>query len=98
MASVDAEVAGPLRRDPPGRRRLRDQRVHRVRRLEAERAAAWPAEGLQQLLDDLVRAVGRPGAGPRQAVAEITGQRGPQGYRVPVRIAIQAAGHLANRR
>ena len=64
--------------DPPGAGGLRDQRVHGVRRLEAERAPARAAERLEQLLDDLVGAVGRPHLPPGQPVAEVGGQVGAQ--------------------
>ena len=37
-----------------------DDRVHRIRRHESDRASARPAERLQQLLQDLVGAVGGP--------------------------------------
>ena len=57
---VDREgvVTPPV--DPAGGRGRRDQVVHRVRRLEAHGGAARAAEGLQQLLEDLVAAVGGP--------------------------------------
>ncbi len=66
---VDGEV-GPARGGQPvGAGAAGDERVHRVRRLEADRDPARAAEGLQQLLEDLVGAVGRPQvrAGERHA-------------------------------
>ena len=83
--------------DPPGAGGQRDQRVHRVGRLEPERGAARPAEGLQQLLDDLVGAVGRPGVGLGEPVAEVGGQVLAQLHRVPVGVAVQRARHREHR-
>ena len=69
----------------------RQQRVHRVGRREAERGAAGAGEGLQDLLDHLVRAVGGPQLTAGQAVAEVPGQVRAQRHRVPVGVAVQPA-------
>ena len=87
---VEPEVVAAAAVQPVGARGPRDDRVHRVGRLEPQRRAAVPAERLQQLLEDLVGAVGRPDLPPGQPVPEIGGQVGPQLRRVPVRVAVQA--------
>ena len=83
--------------DPARAGRQRQQRVHRVRRAEAHRVAALAAERLQQLLLDLVGAVGRPHVGRGQAVADVAGQVLAQRHRVPVRVAVQVADQPADR-
>ena len=55
------------RRSSGCRCRAASSGVHRVRRREAQRGAARPAERLQQLLLDLVGAVGRPDVGRRSS-------------------------------
>ena len=57
---VDGEVVPTLARDPGGAGAAGQQRVHRVRRREPERGAPGTAEGLQDVLQDLVGAVRRP--------------------------------------
>ena len=74
--------------------------VHRVRRLEADRGAAGSAEGLQELLDDLVGAVGRPDVGQADLVSgrvrQILGELRAQLHGVPVRVAVEVPGRLAH--
>lgn len=96
---VDGEVLVAGAGDPAGAGAARDEVVHRVRGLEADRGAAGAAEGLEQLLDDLVGAVGRPdvGGGQREVsggAAQIGGQFGAQFDRVPVGVAVESAGGL----
>ena len=62
---LEVRVAVPVQ--PAGAGARGEQRVHRVRRREAHRGTAGPAERLQQLLLDLVGAVGRPDVGRRSA-------------------------------
>jgi hypothetical protein len=76
--------------------------MHRIRRHEADGAAAGATERLQQLLQDLVGTVGRPQvfdterrAGLR---AQIGGQVGAQRHRVPVRIPVQVSRDGLDRR
>ena len=57
---VEAEVVGAVCLQPPRLGAVGDDRVHRVRRHEADCAAARPAERLQQLLQHLVGTVGGP--------------------------------------
>src|SRR4051794_35478153 len=89
MSRVDSEIVFTPRVDPRGRRRQRDQPMHRVRRLETDRRAPWPAERLQQLLDHFVRAVRRPDLVRREAMSEICRQALAQLDRLTVRIAVQ---------
>ncbi len=97
---VDREVLVPGTGDPARARAARDEPVHRVRRLEADRGAAGPAEGLEQLLDDLVGAVGRPDVGQADLVAggvrQVLGEPGAQLDRVPVRVAVEVAGRVTD--
>ncbi len=95
---VDREVRVARTRDPAGARAACDERVHRVRRLETDRRTARSAEGLQQLLDDLVGAVGGPHVLDAERVLaglrQVGGQLGAQLHRVPVGVAVQVAGGL----
>ena len=98
---VEAEVVGTVGHQPFGLGAVGDDRVHRIRRHEADRAAAGAAERLQQLLQDLVGTVGGPqvfdterGAGLR---AQVGGQVGAQRHRVAVGIAVQVAGDRLDR-
>src|SRR3712207_8581217 len=50
------EVLAPVPVDPPGTRAGADDGVHRVGRREAQRGAPGTSEGLQDLLQHLVRA------------------------------------------
>ena len=91
---VEGEVLAARPGDPAGAGAAGDERVHRVRRLEAQRGAAGPAEGLQQLLDDLVGAVGRPDLARRRPRGrrQVGGQLGAQLDRVPVGVAVERRG------
>ncbi len=95
---VDREVLASRAGDPARAGPARDERVHRVRRLEADRRTARSAEGLQQLLDDLVGAVGGPHVLDAERVlagpGEVLGQLGAQLNGVPVGVAVQATGGL----
>jgi hypothetical protein len=82
---VDAAPGG----HPPGAGAECQQRVHRVRRGEAERGAPRPAERLEQLLLDLVGAVGRPHLLGGEPVAEVARQVGTQRHGVAVRVAVE---------
>ncbi len=90
-ATVQREVLVAPAVDPRGAGAGGEQRVHRVRRGEAERGAPGAAEGLQQLLLDLVGAVGRPDVGAGQPVPEVGGEVGAQRDRVPVGVAVEVA-------
>ena len=57
---VEAEVVGAVGDQPCGLGAVGDDRVHRIRRHESDRAAARTAERLQQLLQDFVGTVGGP--------------------------------------
>ena len=98
---VEAEVRGARRLDPFGVGAVGDDRVHRIRRDEADRAASRTAEGLQQLLQDLVGSICRPEvfhAEPDPGLhAEVGGQVGAQRHRVAVGIAVQVDGRIAHR-
>src|SRR5690606_16431395 len=59
-------------------------------------AAAGAAEGLEDLLDDLVGAVGRPHLLGGQAVAQVGGQLGAELDGVPVGVAVELAGDPAD--
>ena len=102
LVGVEREVVAPRRRDPLGARAGGEDRVHRVRRLEAQRAASRPAEGLQQLLEHLVRPVGGPEVlgGERDAgrPGQVGGERPAQGGVVAVGVAVERRGGLAGRR
>ncbi len=98
LIRVQPEVGPPAGGDPAGPGGLRDQRVHGVRRLEAERAAAGAAEGEQDLLQHLVGPVRGPRVRAGQAVPEVAGEGGAQHNRVPVRIAVQPGRHVRDRR
>jgi hypothetical protein len=63
--------------------------VHGVAGVEPERSPARAAEGLQQLLDDLVRPVGGPQVAGGQPVPEVVGQVLAQLDGVPVWVAVQ---------
>ena len=99
--SGEREVGGraALGGDPAGVGVARVLGVHRVVRGEAQRRAARPAVGEQQLVHDLVRAVrgpdrlGRRG-GHARLRGEILPQLATQVQRFPVRIAVQADGRL----
>src|ERR1700691_2337996 len=93
--TVATAVAGG--RYPAGARVLRGLLVHRVRRLEAERGAAGPAEGEQQLLHDLVGAVGGPDLVPPEPVPEVGGQVVAQADDVAVRVPVQGARYPGHR-
>lgn len=98
---IQAEVFSPNRRDPPRLSAVGDDRVHRIGRHEADRAAARTAERLQQLLQDFVGSVccpdvldadlhaGRPG--------QIVGQIAPQVDGVAIGIAMQFGGRGTHR-
>src|SRR5699024_7284416 len=58
--SVEGEVVLAVSAEPAGSGSGRDQRVHRIRRREAEHGAPGSAEGLDDMAEDLVRAVGGP--------------------------------------
>ena len=97
---VKAEVVGAVGHQPLGLSAAGDDRVHRIGRHEAERAAARPAERLQQLLQDFVRTVGGPevfdaerGSGLR---GQVRGQVGAQRHRVAVGVAVQIGGGVAD--
>ena len=76
--------------------------MHRIRRHEPERTAAGTAEGLQQLLQNLVGTVCRPEVldaelhtgGPGQGGGEV----GTEGDGIAIGIAVQLSGGLAHRR
>ena len=74
--------------DETGAGNPRDVGVHRVGGLERHDLALRAAEGLHELLDNLVGAVGRPQAlGQR---AHVAGQALPQRGEVAVRVAVEA--------
>jgi hypothetical protein len=83
------EVGAPVALDPFGTGTQCQQRVHRVRRDEAKRGAARSAERLEELLLDLVGAVGRPGVGAGQPVPKVGGEVLAQRYGVPVRVPVE---------
>lgn len=97
---VDGEVLPAGAGDPAGAGAARDQGVHRVRGLEADRRAPRAAEGLEQLLEDLVGAVGGPDvlqgdrvlAGAGEVLRELRAQL----HRVPVGVAVEGAGGLGD--
>ncbi len=97
---VDGEVVVARAGDPAGAGAPGDQRVHRVRGLEAERGATGAAEGLQQLLEHLVGAVGGPdvlpGDGEAGGPGQVAGQALAQLDRVPVGVAVEVAGGLGD--
>lgn len=97
---VEGEVVAAGSVDPAGAGAPGDERVHRVRGLEAERGAAGAAEGLEELLDDLVGAVGGPDVRQGHRVlagtGEVGGERGAQLDGVPVGVAVQLPGGLAD--
>lgn len=97
---VDGEVLVARSGDPAGAGTAGDEGVHGVRGLEADRGAAGSAEGLQQLLEDLVGAVGGPYVGGRDRVpggaGEVAGQFGTEFDGVPVGVAVEVAGGLAD--
>lgn len=97
---VDREVVVAGAGDPAGAGAARDEAVHRVRRLEADRRTARSAEGLQQLLDDLVGAVGRPHVGQGDLVAggvrQVLRELRAQLHGVPVRVAVEVPGRLTH--
>ena len=88
--------------DPRRAGRRGDDRVHRVGRGEAERGATGAAERLQQVQEDLVRAVARPdllgvthgGAAAREVGREALAQVGE----LPVGVAVQPGGDLGHGR
>jgi hypothetical protein len=86
---VEGEVVLAEPAHPAGPGGHRDQSVHRVGGLEAQRGAPGAAEGHQDLLDDLVRPVGRPDLTAGQVVAQVPGQLGPQRVGVAVRVPVQ---------
>ncbi len=98
---VEAEVVGAVGLQPPGLGAVGDDRVHRVRRHEADCAAARTAERLQQLLQDLVGTVGRPDVldadGDAGLRRQVGGQVGAQRDRVAVGIAVQLRGRRPHR-
>jgi len=93
---VKSSWRGP--EDPAGARAAGDEGVHGVGRFEADGAAAGSAEGLQQLLDDFVGAVGGPdlvlGDGVAAGAGEVAGQLGAQFDRVAVGVAVELPGRL----
>ncbi|GAA3067833.1 hypothetical protein GCM10020000_60250 [Streptomyces olivoverticillatus] len=97
---VDGEVVAARAGEPAGAGAARDQRVHGVGGLEAEGGAAGAAEGLQQLLEDLVGAVGGPDVRLGDLVArgtgEVGGEFGAQLHRVPVGVAVEVPGGLGD--
>ena len=98
---VEAEVVGAVGDQPFGLGAVGDDRVHRVRRHEADRAAARAAERLQQLLQDLVGTVGGPEVFDSDVDAGLGGQIGrqvgAQRHRVAVGVAVQVACDRADR-
>ena len=75
---------------------IREDRVHGIRRGETEHAAAWTAECLQQLLQNLIRAIGRPHLRIAHAHAGLFRYVVRQGlaqlHRITLRIAIECGG------
>ena len=96
VIGLQAEVGVPGAADPAGAGGQGDQRVHRVGRLEAQRGPPLAAERLEQLLDDLVGAVGHPHLVRVQPAAEIGGQVTAERHRVAVRVAVQRPGYLSD--
>jgi hypothetical protein len=87
-------IVGRSRLGDPARRGAEsDQPVHGVRRLEPEGSSPGPAEGLADLLQHLVRAVGGPNLLGSQREAgcwgEVRGQVRAQRRRLPVGIAVE---------
>lgn len=97
---VDGEVLVARPGDPAGSGAPGDEGVHGVRGLEADRGTAGAAEGLQQLLEHLVGAVGRPDVGAADLVpggaAEVAGQLGAELDGFPVGVAVEVTGGLAD--
>lgn len=97
---VDGEVLVARSGDPAGAGTAGDEGVHGVRGLEADRGAPRAAEGLQQLLEHFVGAVGRPDVGEADLVsggaAEVAGQLRTELDGVPVGVAVEVAGGLAD--
>ena len=93
---AQAVVLRALADDVFGVRSAGQQRVHGVRGREAQRLAAGPAEGLENLLEDLVGAVGGPDVLGAKPVAEVFGQGFPEFGEFPVRIAVEARGGLGH--
>jgi hypothetical protein len=83
--------------DPRGAGAGADDRVHGVRRREAERGATGAAERLQHVLQHLVGAVAGPHLVGPDAVAEVAGQRLAQGGELAVRVPVEVA-HLQRHR
>ena len=100
---VDVEVVDALTTiaqavDPCRSRAARDDRVHRVARREAERDAARATEGLHDVAEHLVAAVGGPDLLDRQPDArhaiEVVGEGRAQFGELAVRVAVQPARGL----
>src|SRR5204862_4492450 len=93
QSEVDIAVAV----DPAGTGTDREQRVHRVRRGEAQRRAPRTAERLEQLLLDLVGTVGRPQVRYAQRVPEVGCEVPAQRHGIAVGVAVQVAQFAAER-
>ena len=94
---AQAELVVALRRDPLGARARRDDRVHRVGGREAEHAATRAAEGLQQLLDDLVGAVRGPHLLALDTLAQIGGEVLAQRRELAVGVPVDGAQRVLDR-
>src|SRR5690606_19109833 len=85
----DLVVGVAFRGDPGAADPRGDDGVHRVGGREAEHTASGTAEGLQELLDDLVRAVGGPDVVAAEAVTEVAGQRLTERRELAVGVAVR---------
>ncbi|OEI67229.1 hypothetical protein Cus16_3130 [Curtobacterium sp. ER1/6] len=99
----DAELVVALRRDPPRAGAGGEDRVHRVGGREAEHRAARAAEGLEELLEDLVGPVRRPELlrgqllVRREAAVQVRGQRPTQLGELAVRVPVDGGQGLPDR-
>ena len=93
---IDAKVGAAGAVDEGGAGAVRQYGVHGVAGLEAQGGAAGPAEDLQELLEDLVGAVGGPqvsaGDGDTGAVGDVGSEVGAQRGAVPVGVAVEVGG------